>query len=48
MPAGCVRNKECSNFEYTANKYANDLQIVIVFFWDKKKNLKKTTNQVQF
>nr|WP_314839824.1 thioredoxin family protein [uncultured Flavobacterium sp.] len=41
----CVRNKgDAPALNTLANKYGNDLQIVIVF-WDKKKNLKKTVNQ---
>jgi thiol-disulfide isomerase/thioredoxin len=41
----CVRNKgDAPALNTLANKYFDDLQIVIVF-WDKKKNLKKTVNQ---
>lgn len=41
----CVRNKgDAPALNELANKYANDLQIVIVF-WDKRKNLKKIVNQ---
>lgn len=41
----CVRNKgDAPALNSLANKYANDLQIVIIF-WDKKKNLKTIVNQ---
>ena len=41
----CVRNKgDAPALNELANKYANDLQIVVVF-WDKRQNLKKTVNQ---
>ena len=41
----CVRNKgDAPALNELANKYANDLQIVVVF-WDKRENLKKTVNQ---
>ncbi len=41
----CVRNKgDAPALNELANKYANELQIVIVF-WDKRKKLKKIVNQ---
>ena len=41
----CVRNKgDAPALNELANKYANDLQIVVVF-WDKRQNLKKTVKQ---
>lgn len=41
----CVRNKgDAPALNEIANKYATNLQIVVVF-WDKRQNLKKTVNQ---